>query len=70
MSALDTFLFSSGALGAVAKIDLNNLLILAGEIDRLRRGVDHMGAVAGELFDDVSTGLAAVTVKEPFTEVR
>ena len=47
------------ALGAVAKIDLNNLLILAGEIDRLRRGVDHMGAVAGELFYNVSAGLAA-----------
>ena len=47
------------ALGTVAKIDLNNLLILAGEIDRLRRGVDHMRAITGELFYDVSAGFAA-----------
>ena len=47
------------ALGTVAKIDLNNLLIFAGEVHRLRRGVDHMRAITGELFDDVSAGLAA-----------
>ena len=38
------------ALGAVAKIDLYDLLILAGEVHRLRRGVDHMRAITGELF--------------------
>ena len=47
------------SLGAVAKIDLNNLLILSGEIDCLRWGVNHMSAITGELFDDVSAGLAA-----------
>ena len=47
------------ALGAVVKIDLNNLLIFAGEVHCLGRGVDHMRAVTGELFDNVSAGLAA-----------
>ena len=47
------------ALGTVAKIDLNNLLILAGEIDRLRRCVDDMSAVAGELLNDISASFTA-----------
>ena len=29
------------------------------EVHRLRRGVDHMRAITGELFYDVSAGLAA-----------
>ena len=47
------------ALGGVAKMDLHDLLILTGEIDRLRRCVDDMSAVAGELLNDISASFTA-----------
>ena len=42
------------ALGRIAKIELHHILLLAADIGRLRCGVDHMAAVAGEFFDDIS----------------
>ena len=42
-----------GALGAVSEMDLNNLLIVAGEVHGLGRGVNHMVAIAGQLLNDI-----------------
>ena len=53
------------ALGTVAEIDLNDLLILTGEIDCLGRGVDHMRAITGELFNNISASLAACNGERP-----
>ena len=49
------FLHQQTALGAIAKIELHHILLLAADVDRLRCGVDHMIAVTGKLLDDVST---------------
>ncbi len=45
-----------GALGAVSEMDLNNLLIVAGEVHGLGRGVNHMVAIAGQLLNDIGAG--------------
>ena len=42
------------ALGTVAKIELDHILPLAADVRCLRRSVDHMAAVTGEFFDDIS----------------
>ena len=41
-------------LGRISKIELHHILLLAADVDRLRCGVDHMAAVTGEFFDDIS----------------
>ena len=50
-------LHQQAALGAVAEVELHHILLLAGEIGGLGRGVDHMAAVTGKLLDDISTFL-------------
>ena len=47
-------LHQQAALGRISKIELHHILLLAADIGRLRCGVDHMAAVAGEFFDDIS----------------
>ena len=47
------------ALGGVAEVDLHDLLVLAGEVDCLRRCVDDVSAVAGELLNDISASFTA-----------
>ena len=48
------------AFRGVAKEKLHNVLLPAGDICRLRRGVDDVAAVAGQLLHDVCTRLQAV----------
>ncbi len=40
-------------------MDLHDLLVLAGEVDCLRRCVDDVSAVAGELLNDISASFTA-----------
>lgn len=40
-------------IGAVAEADVDDLLLLAGEIHGLGRGVDDVAPIAGQLLDDV-----------------
>lgn len=53
-------LHQEGALGTVAEVELHHVLLLAGDIGRLGRGVHDMIAVAGQLFHGVSARLQAV----------
>ncbi len=46
-------------------MDLDDLLILTGEIDRLRRCVDDVRAITGELLDDISASFTAGDGKGP-----
>ena len=46
-----------GALGTVAKMQLHHILLLAGDVGSLRRGVDHVAAVAGKFFHHVGARL-------------
>ena len=41
------------ALGAVAEADVDDLLLLAGKVHGLGRGVDDVIAVTGQLLDDI-----------------
>ena len=60
------FLHQQRPLGAVAKIELHHILLLAADIGCLRREVDDMAAVAGQFLDDVSafpqTGQSKATI--------
>ena len=47
------------ALGAVPKLNTDDLLLLTGEVDCLRRCVDDVRAIAGEFFYDIGAGLAS-----------
>ena len=40
-------------------MDFHDLLVLTGEIDRLRRRVDDVSAVTGEFLNDISASFTA-----------
>ena len=63
MSAGVDFLEQEGALGTVSEVELHHVLLFAGDIRRLGRGVHHVIPVAGQFLHGVSAGLEAVDGK-------
>ena len=53
--AVRHLLHQQTALGAVAETDVNDLLLLAGEVHGLGRGVDDVVPVTGQLLNDISS---------------
>ena len=58
-------LHQEGTLGTVAEVDLDHLLLLAGEVHGLGRGVNDMIPIAGQFRNDVSALLQPGHGKAP-----
>ena len=59
------FFEQNGPLGAVAKIELHHVLLVAGDIGRLGRGIHDVVSVAGQFLHEVSPCFEPVDSEGP-----